>query len=82
MCILGISKLGIDYEAESIHPCHIILLSLSPESNPNIHRKFISKFRLFMTNPALKQYIFDAKSSEDINKLLINWEIEQLEEEL
>ena len=41
VCILGISKTGIHYDNNRAHPCHIILLSLSPESNPDIHRKFI-----------------------------------------
>ena len=82
VCILGISNSGVHYDNEAIHPCHVILLSLSPENNPDIHRKFISMFRLLMINPKLKHNIINAKSSEDIEKLFINWEIQQMEEEL
>ena len=82
VCILGISKSGVHYDNEVIHPCHIILLSLSPENNPDIHRKFISKFRLLMIDPKLKHNIINAQSSEGIETILTNWEIEQLEEEL
>ena len=82
VCILGISKSGVHYDNEAIHPCHIILLSLSPENNPDIHRKFISKFRLLMINPKLKHNIINTQSSKSIEKILSNWEIEQLEEEL
>ena len=46
VCILGISQAGILYDEKDVHPCHIILLSLSPIKNSDIHRKFISKFRL------------------------------------
>ena len=82
VCILGISKTGIHYDNNRAHPCHIILLSLSPESNPDIHRKFISKFRLLMIDPTLKHEIINAQSSEYIERLLTNWEIKQMEEEL
>ena len=82
VCILGVSQSGVHYDNEAIHPCHIILLSLSPENNPDIHRKFISKFRLLMIDPKLKHNIINTQSSEGIEKILANWEIEQLEEEL
>ena len=82
VCILGISQSGVHYDNKAIHPCHIILLSLSPENNPDIHRKFISKFRLLMIDPQLKHNIINTQSSEGIEKILANWEIEQLEEEL
>ena len=82
VCILGISQSGVHYDNEAIHPCHIILLSLSPENNPDIHRKFISKFRLLMIDPQLKHNIINTQSSEGIEKILANWDIEQLEEEL
>jgi len=82
VCILGISKSGIDYDNDVILPCHIILLSLSPINNPDIHRKFISKFRSFMVDSNFKYQLIDSQSSEEIGKLLANWEIKQMEEEL
>ena len=35
-----------------------------------------------MIDPKLKHNIINAQSSEGIEKILTNWEIEQLEEEL
>ena len=82
VCILGISKSGINYDNEVILPCHIILLSLSPVNNPDIHRKFISIFRSFIVDSNLKYKLINAESSEEIGKLLTNWEIKQMGEEL
>ena len=82
VCILGISKLGVDYDNDVILPCHIILLSLSPTNNSDIHRKFISKFRLFMVDSNFKYQLINSQSPEEIEKLLANWEMKQMEEEL
>ena len=82
VCILGISKNGISYNNDSIHPCHIVLLSLSPNNKPDVHRKFISKFQLLMTDPILKQKIINANSTQELEKILIQWETKQIEEEL
>ncbi len=80
VCILGISKSGINYDGDDVYPCHLVLLSLSPENNPNIHRKFISKFQLLLSNTELKEKIINFTSSENLEKLLINWENNQIEE--
>ena len=82
VCILGISKSGINYDMEVILPCHIILLSLSPIDNPDIHRKFISKFRSFMVDSNLKFKLMNAESPEEIEKFITKWEIRQMEDEL
>ena len=80
VCILGISKSGINYDGDDVYPCHLVLLSLSPENNTNIHRKFISKFQLLLSNTELKEKIINFTSSENLEKLLINWENNQIEE--
>ena len=45
ICILGISKIGLDFNSPDGQLCHIILLSLSPKDQPDKHRKFITLFR-------------------------------------
>ena len=82
VCILGISKSGISYDKDTIYPCHIVLLSLSPENKPDIHRKFISKFQLLLSNAQLKDNIINFISLENVEKILSNWEIQQKEESL
>ena len=81
VCILGISTAGIIYNEEDLHPCHIILLSLSPKGNPDIHRKFISKFRLLISDIKLKDKIINASSTIAIKNLLANWDQKEMEED-
>ena len=81
VCILGISTAGIIYNEVDVHPCHIILLSLSPKENPDIHRKFISKFRLLISDIKLKDKIINASSTIVIKNLLANWDQKEMEED-
>ena len=81
VCVLGISTDGIIYNEEDVHPCHIILLSLSPKESPDIHRKFISKFRLLISNIQLKDKIINARSPIVIKDLLANWDQKEMEED-
>tara|TARA_B100001123_G_scaffold437347_1_gene569332 strand:- start:364 stop:837 length:474 start_codon:yes stop_codon:yes gene_type:complete len=80
VCILGISRSGVVYDEGDVHPCHLVLLSLSPENSPDIHRKFISKFQLLLSDIELKESIINFYSLEKIEQLLTNWEIKQMEE--
>ena len=80
VCILGISKNGIMYDENDVHPCHIILLSLSSINNIEAHRKFISKFRLLLSN--LRDKIINSTSAMDVEKEIKNWEKQQIEEDL
>jgi len=81
VCILGISRIGIQYDEKDVHPCHIILLSLSPIKNSDIHRKFISKFRLLLSDLNMKDKIINSNSSIDLEKEIKNWEKQQIEED-
>ena len=81
VCILGISENGIIYNEADVHPCHIILLSLSPKSNPDIHRKFISKFRLLLSDIQIKDKIINASSATSVKDLLYNWDQKEMEED-
>lgn len=82
VCILGVSKSGINYDGDNVYPCHLVLLSLSPENNPNIHRKFISKFQLLLSNTKLREEIINFTSPQNLEQLFANWEIDQMEDPL
>ena len=73
-CILGISKTGIDFNSPDEQLCHIILLTLSPEKNPHVHRKFITRFRTMIEKPEFRSYILEAKHNKDILSIIQNWE--------
>ena len=38
VCVLGISKSGVDFNSPDGQLCHLILLTLSPEDIPSAHR--------------------------------------------
>ena len=82
VCILGISPNGIYYDKEDVHPCHIILLSLSPINKSDIHRKFISRFRLLLSNSSLRDKMIHSTSPTYLESIVKNWETIQIEEEL
>ena len=82
VCILGISENGILYGENDVHPCHIILLSLSPIDKTNIHRKFISRFRLLLADSKIKASIIHADSPIALETIIKNWETKDLEEDV
>ena len=82
VCILGVSKDGIIYDKKDVHPCHIVLLSLSPINNTDAHRKFISRFRLLLSNSNLKDKIINSTSVRDVEIEIRNWEKQQIEEDI
>jgi fructose PTS system EIIBC or EIIC component len=80
--IVGISPTGIDYNSPDTLPCHIILLTISPESKVDIHRKFLSIFRTMINNSMLRSEIIETNSAKEIRSLIEGWEIRQEEEEV
>jgi mannitol/fructose-specific phosphotransferase system IIA component (Ntr-type) len=82
VCILGISKIGIPYDEKDTHSCHIILLSLSPIKNSDIHRKFISKFRLLLSDSQMKDKMINSTSAIDLEREIQNWEKQRIEEDV
>ena len=82
VCILGISQAGILYDEKDVLPCHIILLSLSPIKNSDIHRKFISRFRLLLSDSNMKNKMISSTSAIDLEREINNWEKQQIEDNL
>tara|TARA_B110000116_G_scaffold242909_1_gene232400 strand:- start:86 stop:568 length:483 start_codon:yes stop_codon:yes gene_type:complete len=74
ICILGISKRGLDFNSPDGQPCHIILLSLSPLDMPDKHRKFIRLFSSMVSNSDIRPRILDSYDPEDVSNIIINWE--------
>ena len=72
--VLGISKDGIDYEAEDGLLCHFILLILEPINKPNTHRVLINLFQNLIKNSNIKSNILEVNSTEEIEEIIKNWE--------
>ena len=82
VCVLGISKPGVDFNSPDGQLCHLILLTLSPEDEPNEHRKFISRFRTMFDNPDVRSSLLDADKIEDVIEIVDKWEEETRTDEL
>ena len=77
VCILGISKPGVDFNSPDGQLCHLILLTLSPKDEPGEHRKFITRFRTMFDNPAVRSQLLDAGEIEDVIEIVDKWEEEE-----
>jgi len=77
VCVLGISKEGLDFNSPDGQLCHLILLTLSPEENPSGHRKFITRFRIMFDNPEVRFGLLEANHASEIMDIIQNWEEEE-----
>ena len=73
-CVLGFSKVGIDFNSPDGQLCHIILLTLSPDEDPSEHRKFITRFRTMIDNPMVRSQLLDANKSDEVISIIQKWE--------
>ena len=74
VCVLGISKNGIDFNSPDRQLCHLILMTLSPDEDPSEHRKFITRFRTMCNNPDIRFDILDAQQNNNIIDIIQKWE--------
>ena len=74
ICVLGISKNGLDFNSPDGQLCHIILLSLSSKDEPDKHRKFIRLFNSMISSSDIRTQMLDISESADIANIIINWE--------
>ena len=77
-CVLGISKVGLDFNSPDGQLSHIILLSLSSKDEPDKHRKFITLFRSMIENSNIRTLMLEADNSTEISNIINNWEDQYL----
>ncbi len=73
-CVLGFSPDGIDFNSPDEQLCHIILLTLSPDADPCVHRKFITRFRTMIDNPKVRSKLLDANQPDKVINIIQEWE--------
>jgi mannitol/fructose-specific phosphotransferase system IIA component (Ntr-type) len=78
LCVLGISKSGIDFNSPDNQLCHIILLSISADSEPDKHRKFITLFNSMISDSNIRTQFLDSANSIEGANIIASWEQEQL----
>ena len=77
VCVLGISKEGLEFNAPDGQLCHLILLTLSPKLDPCEHRKFITRFRIMFENPEVRFGLLEANDHNEIVSIIQNWEADE-----
>ena len=82
VCVLGISKNGVEYPSTDGQPSNIVLLSLTPKENPNAHWKFIRRFQSMISDVSIKEKLINAIDSEEAGNLIKDWEDQQEVEEI
>ena len=73
-CVLGIYKIGIDYNSPDGQSFHLILLTLSPGDDPTEYRKFISHVRSMVQNPDIHSNLYRSDSRDEILNIISQWE--------
>ena len=65
-----VNKEGIDFQSLDEKPVHIIVLLLSPRRMVKEHISLLSKISYFLTNEGNFPKLLDARSFEDIEKIV------------
>lgn len=76
--LIGISKEGIKYDEDSA-PVHFVFMLLSTPSLANMHLGILSSINLLLGNQDFLRELIAKDSSEDIHKLLEEYEASMLE---
>lgn len=81
VCILGISKEGLEYPSTDGQPSNILLLSLTPTENPNAHWKFIRRFQSMLSDVSIKERLINVENSQGAYAVIQEWEdLQEVEE--
>ena len=71
ICVLAISKKGIDFDSLDDKPTHIFILILSPENSSNLHIQALSTISKVFKNPELREKILKSTTIDEIYELII-----------
>ncbi len=70
ICILGITKEGIDFDSIDGKPVHLIFLMFAPEHKISLHLEALSKVSRILRNNLLVEKILKAKDRGEIYALI------------
>lgn len=69
-CAFGRSLKGVDFGAEDGRPVHLFFLLLGPEQEARTHLKALAKIAQMMKDEPFKKSLMEAKSREEIYRLI------------
>lgn len=67
---VAISHAGVDFDAMDGNPCHIFILTLSPENRVGPHIQFLAEISKMLGRPELREKLLAADTAEEILNLL------------
>ena len=68
--VLGISIDGIEFRAVDHLLCHIFVLLVSPENQPEKHLKLLSRFTKLLRDGVLRSALMEARTPDQVLELL------------
>ena len=68
--VLGISIDGIEFRAVDNLLCHIFILLVSPEIQPEKHLKLLSRFTKLLSDSELRSSLLEARTPDHVLELL------------
>ncbi|MEE9466632.1 MAG: PTS sugar transporter subunit IIA [Candidatus Neomarinimicrobiota bacterium] len=64
--VLGISKNGIDFRAVDNLLCHIFVLMISPQAQPEKHLKVLTRFTKLLSDGDMRSALLEAQTVEQV----------------
>jgi PTS system nitrogen regulatory IIA component len=68
----GKSEAGLDFDSIDGQPVYLFFLLVAPENSANIHLKALARIARILKNQSLRKQLMDAKTREEIYKVIIN----------
>jgi PTS system nitrogen regulatory IIA component len=66
----GVSRTGIDFDAIDGRPTHLFFALMAPENSAGMHLKALARISRLFKNPAFREAILKAESSQGIYQLI------------
>ncbi len=64
MAVIGVKKEGVDFQAMDNNPVYIVVLILSPASDPVPHIQFLAAITKLLSNKERRERIIESSSSQ------------------
>ncbi|UCD37194.1 MAG: PTS sugar transporter subunit IIA [Fidelibacterota bacterium] len=74
--VMGISPDGIDFKAVDGALCHIFILLLSPEQQPDKHLKLLGRITKLLSDGSLRSALVETSTPGEVLEILRKWETE------
>ena len=71
---VGVSPVGIDFEAVDEQPVHVFVLLVTPENFPSKHLKLLSKFSRMLNSVKCREEVLNATSAQEILEVLFKYD--------